>query len=153
MKFTFKSEQYGTTVEMNFEGIQLENIEEMFKQFLKGSGFYLVEDKDENYVQISDTDNELDLPIAPDEFLRQSEREGWRQVKELQKELQQIENSTAYRLGLLMQSPEYKPWEDSDTAHRPTGLTVEQAEIRTALEGLSKTSQEIENPPPPKPKE
>ena len=47
MKFTFKSEQYGTVVEMSFEGVTLSEIEEMYKQFLRGSGFYLVEDKDD----------------------------------------------------------------------------------------------------------
>ncbi len=46
MFFTFKSEQYGTTVEMNFEAVTLDEIRDMFDQFLRGSGFYLVEDED-----------------------------------------------------------------------------------------------------------
>jgi hypothetical protein len=108
MRFTFNSESYGTTVEINFEATHIDQIRDMFNQFLRGSGFHF-EDEDENCVQISDTDNELDLPITPDDLLRQSEREGWRQVGELQKELQQMENSTEYRLGLLMQAPDYKP--------------------------------------------
>jgi hypothetical protein len=47
MKFTFKSESYGVEVEMNFEADTLDEIEEMYKQFLKGSGFYFVEDDGE----------------------------------------------------------------------------------------------------------
>jgi hypothetical protein len=47
MKFTFKSEQYGTTVEISFEGVTLDEIRDMFDQFLRGSGFYLVEDEDD----------------------------------------------------------------------------------------------------------
>ena len=58
MKFTFKSEQYGTTVEIHFEGIQLENINEMFKQFLKGSGFYLVDEDDMYSKQENDDTSE-----------------------------------------------------------------------------------------------
>lgn len=60
MFFTFKSEQYGTTVEMNFEAVTLSEIEEMYKQFLRGSGFYLVEDKDDmsTKAQNSDTSEE-----------------------------------------------------------------------------------------------
>jgi hypothetical protein len=46
MFFTFKSEQYGTTVEMNFEAVTLDEIRNMFDQFLRGSGFYFVEDDD-----------------------------------------------------------------------------------------------------------
>lgn len=45
MKFTFRSEQFdGTLVEINFEGESLYYIQEMFNQFLRGSGFYIVED-------------------------------------------------------------------------------------------------------------
>ena len=45
MKFTFISEQDGLKVEMNFEAEFIYYIEEMFKQFLRGSGFY-VQDED-----------------------------------------------------------------------------------------------------------
>jgi hypothetical protein len=46
MKFTLNSEQYGTTCELNFEATHLNQISEMFKQFLRGSGFY-IEDEEE----------------------------------------------------------------------------------------------------------
>ena len=58
MKVTFKSEQYGTTVEMNFEAVTLSEIEDMFKQFLRGSGFYFVEDDMSTKEQNSDTSEE-----------------------------------------------------------------------------------------------
>ncbi|MCM0035906.1 MAG: hypothetical protein NBV66_08970 [Burkholderiaceae bacterium] len=45
MKFTFISEQEGLKVEMNFEAEFIYDIEEMFKQFLRGTGFS-VEDED-----------------------------------------------------------------------------------------------------------
>jgi hypothetical protein len=42
MKFTFKSEhEYGTTVEMTFDEEHIDEIEEMFKLFLRGSGFHI----------------------------------------------------------------------------------------------------------------
>jgi len=47
MKLTFKSEQYGTTVEINFEADTLDEIEEMYKQFLRGSGFHFEDEEDE----------------------------------------------------------------------------------------------------------
>jgi hypothetical protein len=55
MKFVFKSEQYGTIVEMSFEGVTLDDIQAMFDQFLRGSGFYLVEDDMYTKEQNSDT--------------------------------------------------------------------------------------------------
>jgi hypothetical protein len=62
MKFVFKSEQYGTIVEMNFEGVTLVEIHEMFEQFLRGSGFHFISG-DEEYAmhtkeQNSDTSEE-----------------------------------------------------------------------------------------------
>jgi hypothetical protein len=48
MKFTLKSEhEYGTTVEMTFDTAQLDEIEDMFKQFLKGSGFHFEDEEEE----------------------------------------------------------------------------------------------------------
>ena len=44
MNFTFNSESYGTTVEINFEATTLDEIRDMFDQFLRGSGFHIVED-------------------------------------------------------------------------------------------------------------
>ena len=46
MKFTFNSEQYGTTVEINFEAETLDEIRDMFDQFLRGSGFHFVDEED-----------------------------------------------------------------------------------------------------------
>jgi hypothetical protein len=47
MKFTFKSEhELGTTVEINFDEEHLDEIEEMFKQFLRGSGFYIKDEEE-----------------------------------------------------------------------------------------------------------
>lgn len=45
MKLTFISEQDGLKVEMNFEAEFIYDIEEMFKQFLKGTRF-TVQDED-----------------------------------------------------------------------------------------------------------
>ena len=58
MNFTFNSENYGTTVEVTFEAVTLNEIEDMFKQFLRGSGFYLVEDDMFTKEQNSDTSEE-----------------------------------------------------------------------------------------------
>jgi hypothetical protein len=71
MKFTFKSEQYGTVVEMSFEGVTLSEIEEMYKQFLRGSGFYLVEDEDNVSTKEQNVDtseecvHEVDMAYRP----------------------------------------------------------------------------------------
>jgi hypothetical protein len=69
MFFTFKSEQYGTTVEVTFEAVTLNEIEDMFKQFLRGSGFYLVEDDMSTKEQNSDTSeecvHEVDMAYRP----------------------------------------------------------------------------------------
>jgi hypothetical protein len=47
MKFTFKSEQScGTTVEMTFDEEHIDEIEDMFKLFLRGSGFYVPDEED-----------------------------------------------------------------------------------------------------------
>ena len=58
MNFTFNSENYGTTVEVTFEAVTLNEIEDMFKQFLRGSGFYFVEDDMFTKEQNSDTSEE-----------------------------------------------------------------------------------------------
>jgi hypothetical protein len=58
MNFTFNSENYGTTVEVTFEAVTLNEIEDMFKQFLRGSGFYLVEDDMSTKEHNSDTSEE-----------------------------------------------------------------------------------------------
>jgi hypothetical protein len=48
MKLTFKSEhEYGTTIEMTFDTAQLDEIEDMFKLFLKGSGFHFEDEEEE----------------------------------------------------------------------------------------------------------
>jgi hypothetical protein len=62
MNFTFNSEQYGTTVEINFKADTLVEIHEMFEQFLRGSGFHFISG-DEEYAmytkeQNSDTSEE-----------------------------------------------------------------------------------------------
>jgi hypothetical protein len=46
MKFTFKSEQCGATFEMTFEEEIRDDIELMFEQFMRGSGFHFIEDED-----------------------------------------------------------------------------------------------------------
>ena len=46
MKFTFNSESYGTTVEINFEATTLDEIRDMFDQFLRGAGFYFEDEED-----------------------------------------------------------------------------------------------------------
>ena len=64
MKLTFASEQYGTTVEISFEATHLDQIREMFDQFLRGSGFHF-EDEEE----ISATADKTEISgIADDEF-------------------------------------------------------------------------------------
>ncbi len=69
MNFTFNSENYGTTVEVTFEAVTLNEIEDMFKQFLRGSGFYLVEDDMSTKKQNSDTSeecvHEVDMAYRP----------------------------------------------------------------------------------------
>jgi hypothetical protein len=71
MKFVFKSEQYGTIVEMSFEVVTLSEIEEMYKQFLRGSGFYLVEDEDNVSTKQQNVDtseewvHEVDMAYRP----------------------------------------------------------------------------------------
>ena len=71
MKFTFKSEhEFGTTVEINFDEEHLDEIEEMFKLFLRGSGFHIPDEDmytkqesdnvSEECVPETDTSNELD---------------------------------------------------------------------------------------------
>jgi hypothetical protein len=69
MNFTFNSENYGTTVEVTFEAVTLNEIEDMFKQFLRGSGFYLVEDDMSTKELNSDTSeecvHEVDMAYRP----------------------------------------------------------------------------------------
>jgi hypothetical protein len=64
MKFTFNSESYGTTVEINFEATTLDEIRDMFDQFLRGSGFYF-EDEDDVYTseeRVQKTDKSIHEP-------------------------------------------------------------------------------------------
>jgi hypothetical protein len=55
MKFTLCSEQYGTTVEINFEATHIDQIREYFNQFLRGSGFHF-EDEEEQISVTTDND-------------------------------------------------------------------------------------------------
>ena len=55
MKLTFISEQYGTTVEINFEATHIDEIREMFDQFLRGSGFHF-EDEEDMYTKQENVD-------------------------------------------------------------------------------------------------
>jgi hypothetical protein len=62
MNFTFNSEQYGTTVEINFKADTLVEIHEKFEQFLRGAGFHFISG-DEEYAmhtkqESSDTSEE-----------------------------------------------------------------------------------------------
>jgi hypothetical protein len=64
MRFAFNSQQYGTTVEISFEATHLDQIRDMFDQFLRGSGFHF-EDEEE----ISATADKTEISgIADDEF-------------------------------------------------------------------------------------
>ena len=56
MNFTFNSEQYGTTVEINFKADTLVEIHEMFEQFLRGSGFHFFSG-DEEYAMHTKQEN------------------------------------------------------------------------------------------------
>ena len=56
MNFTFNSEQYGTTVEINFKADTLVEIHEMFEQFLRGSGFHFISG-DEEYDMYTKQEN------------------------------------------------------------------------------------------------
>jgi hypothetical protein len=78
MNFTFNSENYGTTVEVTFEAVTLNEIEDMFKQFLRGSGFYLVEDDMSTKEQNSDTSEEcvLQTDKVPWDTLDMAHRSG-----------------------------------------------------------------------------
>lgn len=49
-------------------------------------------------------------PETSDDLLRQSEREGWRFAKECEAEIRRLKELAEYRLKLLMQMPENKPW-------------------------------------------
>ena len=46
MKFVFTSEQDGETVTVAFEAVTLSEIEEMYKRFLRGAGFWIREEDD-----------------------------------------------------------------------------------------------------------
>jgi len=64
MKFTFKSEhEYGTTVEMTFDEEQLDEIEDMFKLFLRGSGFHIQDEE-----EISATADKTEISGIADEY-------------------------------------------------------------------------------------
>jgi hypothetical protein len=59
MNFTFKSEhEFGTTVEINFDEDHLDEIEEMFKLFLRGSGFHIPDEDMYTKEDSSDTSEE-----------------------------------------------------------------------------------------------
>lgn len=103
MKFTFKSEQFGTVVEMNFEGMTLSEIEEMYKQFLRGSGFYIVEDEDDMYTKQQNSD-------TSEECVHESDKSIHEEIERLKAEIKRANELAEYRLKLLMQIPENKPW-------------------------------------------
>jgi len=63
MNFTFSSEHYGTTVEISFEAVQLDEIRDMFDQFLRGSGFHF-EDEDVYTKQDDDNTSEECVPAS-----------------------------------------------------------------------------------------
>jgi hypothetical protein len=70
MKFTFNSEQYGTTCELNFEATHIDQIREMFDQFLRGSGFY-IEDEDE----LSVTADKAEISVRADTWVSLTDEE------------------------------------------------------------------------------
>ena len=55
MKLTFISEQDGLKVEMNFEAEFIYDIEDAFKNFLRGSGF-TVQDEEDMYTKQENVD-------------------------------------------------------------------------------------------------
>jgi hypothetical protein len=72
MNFTFNSESYGTTVEINFEATTLDEIRDMFDQFLRGSGFYF-EDEDDVYTS-EERVQKTDKSIHDDDDIQEYKR-------------------------------------------------------------------------------
>jgi len=70
MKLTFISEQYGTTVEINFEATHIDEIREMFDQFLRGSGFHF-EDEEDMYTKQENVDTFEECVHESDKFLHE----------------------------------------------------------------------------------
>jgi hypothetical protein len=69
MKFTFKStHEFGTTVEINFDEEHIDEIEEMFKLFLRGSGFHI---PDEDMYTNQENDN------VSEECVHESDKKLW----------------------------------------------------------------------------
>jgi hypothetical protein len=111
MNFIFNSQQYGTTVEISFEATHLNQIREMFDQFLRGSGFY-IEDEDENEYN----DNTSEERVPDNDISATADN---KEIERLQVEIKRLQDLAEYRLKLLMQMPENKPW---------VGLTDEEIE-------------------------
>jgi hypothetical protein len=63
MKITFISEQDGLRVQMNLEAEFIYEIEDAFKDFLRGSGFTVLDEED---IQISDTADSVEISGATD---------------------------------------------------------------------------------------
>ena len=69
MKFTFKSEQCGATFEMTFEEEIRDDIELMFEQFMRGSGFHFIEDE-EMYTEQENSD-------TSEECVHETDKKPW----------------------------------------------------------------------------
>jgi hypothetical protein len=108
MKFTFNSEQYGTTVEISFEATHIDQIRDMFDQFLRGSGFHF-EDEEDVYTNKENSDTS-------------------------EKCVHETDNSI------------HEQWDTSDMAHRPGGLSVEQAEKQEPVAWMYKNGIYISDP-------
>jgi hypothetical protein len=72
MNFTFNSESYGTTVEINFEATTLDEIRDMFDQFLRGAGFYF-EDEEDVYTKPENIDTSEECVHETDIFIHEDD--------------------------------------------------------------------------------
>jgi hypothetical protein len=70
MKFIFNSESYGTTVEIIFEATHIDQIRDMFDQFLRGSGFHFPDVDEEIYA----TADESEISVTADELREEIKR-------------------------------------------------------------------------------
>jgi hypothetical protein len=114
MKFVFKSEhEYGTTLEMTFEEEHLDEIEEMFKLFLRGSGFHIPDEDMYTKQDSSDTSEECvlvnDISATADKT-EISATEDKEEIEMLKWEVKRAYELADYRLQLLTKMPENKPW-------------------------------------------
>jgi len=96
MKLTFISEQDGLKVEMNFEAEFIYDIEDAFKNFLRGSGF-TVQDEEDMYTKQENVDT--------------SEECVHEEIEMLKWEVKRANELAEYRLQLLTKMPENKPWQ------------------------------------------